>query len=69
MLKDRMRADLKVYRDALRMLDVAVLKHGTGMGFKETAKNAEIAQRSFEAASERLNQHIASHGCKQPIPD
>jgi hypothetical protein len=64
MLKVRLRADLKVYRDAVDALEELVLKQGIDRGFEKAAKNAQIAQRSFEYARKRLDQHIAMHACK-----
>jgi hypothetical protein len=61
-LKDRMRADLRVYRDAVAALEAASLE-STAKTFDKAVKNAGIAQRAFQAARERLNQHTAAHGC------
>jgi hypothetical protein len=61
-LKDRMRADLRVYRDAVNLLDAEALT-GSGTGFEKAVKNARIAQAAFEAARDRYNQHVSSHGC------
>jgi hypothetical protein len=33
-------------------------------GFEKAAKNAQIAQRAFEYARKRLDQHIAMHACQ-----
>jgi hypothetical protein len=61
-LNDRMRADLRVYRDAVAALEAASLG-SAAKTFDKAVKNAGIAQRAFEAARERLNQHTAEHGC------
>ena len=58
MLKARMRADLKVYTDAVRDLQSSL-----GQDFKKVHQRAEQARLAFEAASEALLSHIASHGC------
>jgi hypothetical protein len=62
MLKARLRADLKVYRDAVVALEAKALS--TDRGFEKAARNAQVAQRAFEHARERLNRHIAMHACK-----
>jgi hypothetical protein len=60
MLKERMRADLRVYRDA-----VDVLEKTTGHGFEKVFKLAEISRIAFEAARDRFNAHVASHKCEK----
>ena len=64
MLKDRMRADLRVYRRAIEALDLIALQGGKGVSFDKAARETEIAQRTFMAARDRLNQHTSSHGCE-----
>ena len=59
MLKARMRADLRVYKDAVDVLEETVGEH-----FEKAHKLAEIARISFEAARERFNAHVASHRCE-----
>jgi hypothetical protein len=61
-LKGRLKADLKVYRDAVDMLDAATITQ-SGTGFEKVFKRAEVARRAFEGARERFNIHVASHGC------
>jgi len=58
MLKARMRADLKVYRDS-----VDELEQHSGLDFMQAHQNAEHTRLAYLAAREKLNQHIASHGC------
>src|SRR5579872_2002729 len=58
-LKARMRADLRVYRDA-----VEVLHESTGGGFEKAFKLAETARIAFEAARDRFNAHVSSHKCE-----
>jgi hypothetical protein len=58
MLSARLRADLKVYAEA-----VSLLQKSMGPDFKKTHKKAEQARLAYEAASEALLSHIAIHGC------
>jgi hypothetical protein len=53
-----MRADLKVYKDA-----VAVLDKNFGPGFRDAYKRAETARLAYEAAVERFTEHVDDHGC------
>jgi hypothetical protein len=59
MLKERMRADLRVYRDA-----VDALEENTGEGFEKAHHLAEIARIAYEAARDRFNAHVTSHRCE-----
>lgn len=59
MLKARMRADLRVYKDA-----VEALEESTGKNFERVHKLAESARIAFEAARDRFNAHVASHKCE-----
>ena len=59
MLKERMRADLRVYRDA-----VNVLEQTTGADFDKAHKLAEIARIAYGAARDRFNAHVSSHKCE-----
>ena len=58
MLEARYRADLKVYRAAIRQLDVC---HPSE--FKQVYENTERARLAFERAHFLLERHIAEHGC------
>jgi hypothetical protein len=63
MLKQRMRADLRVYRDAVNVLEESAL--GTPpRDFEKAHKLAEIARISYEAARDRFNAHVSSHRCE-----
>jgi hypothetical protein len=53
-----MRADLRVYMDALRGQD-----RNFGKGFEKAQRLAENTRIAYEAARERFHGHIASHGC------
>jgi hypothetical protein len=55
-----MRADLRVYIDAVAILEAAATD---GHGFNRAAQDASIAQFAFECARDRFNQHVSSHGC------
>ena len=57
-LQSRLRADLKVYADAIR-----ALQQSLGKDFEKAHQRAERARRAYEAAREKLNQHVATHGC------
>src|SRR5690349_7905558 len=59
MLKERLRADLRVHRDA-----VEALHESTGGGFEKAHKHAEIARIAYEAARDRFNAHVATHKCE-----
>ena len=59
MLKARMRADLRVYRDA-----VDALEEHTGKGFEKAHKLAEIARIAYQAARDRFETHVSSHRCE-----
>lgn len=58
MLKDRLRADMKVYADA-----VGTLERSVGKSFEKAHQKAEHARLAFQAAREKLQKHMASHGC------
>ena len=57
-LKTRLRADLKVYADA-----IAVLQQSVGNDFEKAHKRAESARKAYEVARTKFNDHLASHGC------
>ena len=60
MLRDRFRADLRVYIEATNTLD----KTAIGDEFEKVYRRALRAQRAFERARELLNKHMAEHGCR-----
>jgi hypothetical protein len=57
-LKERMQADLRVYRDSVIMLE-----RTSGQMFAKAHKDAEHARLAYEVARRKLDDHIASHGC------
>jgi hypothetical protein len=57
-LTNRLRADVKVYADAIRALQQSI-----GKDFEQAHKRAERARRAYEAARDKLNRHSESHGC------
>ena len=57
-LKARLRADLKVYRDA-----VVALQESSGPDFREAHHKAEHSRLAYEAARDKFNAHVTSHGC------
>ena len=59
MLKERMRADLRAYREAVEALET-----NTGEGFEKAHRLAEIARFAYEASRDRFNAHVASHKCE-----
>ena len=68
MLKARVRADLKVYGDAIAVLQkysIAALSALEGPGsFKKGQELAERARLAYQVSRQRLNDHIAAHGCE-----
>jgi hypothetical protein len=58
-LKARMRADLRVYKEA-----VDALEESAGGGFEKAHRLAEIARIAYEAARNRFNAHVSSHRCE-----
>ena len=62
-LKARMRADLRVYRDGVNTLeDLAV--GAMPQDFERAHKLAEIARIAYIAARDRFNAHVTSHRCE-----
>lgn len=59
-LQDRMRADLRVYRQAV----VALELEPSPEEFPVVHKNMERARLAYEAARATLEAHIAIHGCE-----
>jgi hypothetical protein len=64
MLRSRLRADLRVYKDAIEQMEVAASKGGSVKEFDKLAKHATAAQEAYRLARERLNKHVAEHGCE-----
>lgn len=63
MLHQRLRADLKVYRVAVDLLESVALKGVSRNEFDKLAMRATRAQDAFERARERFNKHVSEHGC------
>ena len=68
MLKARVRAELKVYGDAISVLQkhsIAALSalEDSIEGFQKAQKLAEHAKLAYQSARQKLDDHIASHGC------
>jgi len=59
-LHERMRADLRVYREAI----VALELNPAPEDYPMVQKNAERARAAYEAARANLEAHIAVHGCE-----
>lgn len=59
LLETRYRADLRVYLDAARRLDSALLSPD----FSAAQEHANQARRAFEDARSRLKLHIKEHAC------
>lgn len=57
-LTARLRADLRVYAEA-----VTALEQGVKKDFGRAIQKAEHARLAFKAAREALNKHVSSHGC------
>jgi hypothetical protein len=57
-LKARYKADLNVYRLAVRQLDLCDSRN-----FNRVYEDAERARVAFESAHSSLNNHVAEHKC------
>ena len=68
MLKARVRADLKAYGDAVAILQehsVAALSAlDEPGGFKRAQELAERARLAYHVSRQKLDDHIAAHGCE-----
>ena len=69
MLKTRVRAELKVYGDAIAVLQthsIAALSALEGMrdSFKRAHELAEHARLAYHVSRQKLEDHIDSHGCE-----
>ena len=63
MLRSRLRADLKTYREAIANLEARVLRGETWQSFDLTVHDIERAQESFQESRARLEEHVAKHRC------
>lgn len=68
MLKARARAELKVYGDAIALLQkhsIAALAalEDPSEGFQKAQELAEHARLAYQSARRKLDDHVASHGC------
>ena len=59
-LRARMRADLKIYRDA-----VVELEQTSGPDYKKAHQRAEHARLAYEDARRKFDEHSANHGCSE----
>ena len=57
-LKSRLRADLKVYADA-----IALLQQSMGKNFEKAHLRVESARRAYQTARKKFNDHVETHGC------
>ncbi|HEV8414710.1 MAG TPA: hypothetical protein VGQ49_14035 [Bryobacteraceae bacterium] len=69
MLKARVRAELKVYGDAIAMLqkhsiDALSALQDTSGSFEKAHELAEHAKLAYQVSRQALDDHIASHGCE-----
>ena len=64
MLRARLRADMRVYRDAVDAMDTAAVRGVPIEEFNKIAKHAAHAMQAFTRARERLNRHISQHACE-----
>jgi hypothetical protein len=68
-LKSRLRADLKVYADAIEVLQyyamgaLAALEDSRA-DFKKARRLAEHARLAYQSSRQKLSQHVASHYCE-----
>ncbi len=60
MLQERMRADLRIYRQAV----VALELEPPPEDFPAVHANAERARRAYESARATFDAHVAIHGCE-----
>jgi hypothetical protein len=69
-LKARLRADLKVYADAIAVLQecsieaITALQENSKEGFERAHRLAEHARLTYKSSRRKLDQHIATHGCE-----
>ena len=68
-LKARARAELKVYADAIAALQKHSIAALTALddpkgGFKKAQELAERARLAYQVSRQKLDEHIASHGCE-----
>jgi acetyl-CoA carboxylase carboxyltransferase component len=69
MLKARVRAELRVYGDAIAVLqkhsiDALSALQDTRDSFKKAHQLAEHARLAYQVSRRKLDDHIASHGCE-----
>ena len=57
-LRARLRADLKVYADAIEFL-----QRNLGKEFEKAHQGADRARRAYQVARRKLADHMALHGC------
>ena len=62
-LHTRLRADLKVYNDAIQAMEAEALRGSSTKRFGQIAARAARAQEAYRRSSETLRRHIAEHGC------
>jgi len=58
-----MRADLKVYVEAVATLGAASVQTAR-KDFDKAVTRSETARRAFQRARAKLNRHTAYHGCE-----
>jgi hypothetical protein len=63
MLQSRLRADVRVYMDAVQVLEVAALAIGSNPNFKKALHDVHVSREAFIEARTKLNEHITAHGC------
>jgi hypothetical protein len=67
-LKARTRAELKVYGDAIAVLQKQAIAGLSALddpaGFRKAQELAERAKLAYEVSRQKLDDHIASHGCE-----
>jgi hypothetical protein len=62
LLASRHRADLRVYIDANARLD-ALAGRDAGQDYARMLRHAQRARMVYEKSRDRLQEHIAHHGC------
>jgi hypothetical protein len=67
-LKSRLRADSRVYADAIKVLQYYAMEalaalQASRADFKKALRLAEHARLAYESSRQHLSQHVASHCC------
>lgn len=64
MLRARFRADLKVYKGCVDLMEAAASKGLKASQFDKLTKDAAHAQEAFVRSRDRFRKHVSEHGCE-----